>query len=115
MVAKPPLPTSRMLAVPAPWIFSMPESVSVPSETPMVTMKWPTPSDATIPEVMVLVYCAVSVPLPQISVSLPPPPVRMFVAAVAGDGVDAAVAGAVDVAGAGQRQVLDVGRQRVVG
>ena len=46
------------------------------------------------------------------SVSLPPPPVRMLLP-VAGDDVGVAVAGAVDVAAAGQGQVLDVGAERV--
>ena len=41
--------------------------------------------------------------------------VERVVAAVAGDDVGIAVAGAVDVGAAGQGQILDVGRQRVVG
>ena len=39
--------------------------------------------------------------------------VEHVVAGVAGEGVVEGVAGAVDVAGAGQRQVLDVGAERV--
>ena len=67
-----------MLAVPAPSIFSMPESVSVPSAPPVATTKWPAPSSVTIAAVIAAVYAAVSVPPPPTSVSAPPPPVRVL-------------------------------------
>ena len=46
-------------------------------------------------------------------VSLPAAAVQNVVAGVAGECVVQRVAGGVDVAGAGQRQVLDIGAQRV--
>jgi hypothetical protein len=63
-----------MLGVPAPSIFSTPESVSVPSLPPVATTKWPAPS-SVMPEVLIVaVYAAVSIPLPPTIVSLPPRP-----------------------------------------
>ena len=52
-------------------------------------------------------------PAPPIIVSLPAAAVQHVVAGVAGQRVVQRVAGGIDVAGAGQRQVLDVGAQRV--
>ena len=92
----------------------MPDRVSVPSAPPVVTVKWPAPSGGHHRRgdgAGVLRRVDAETADQRIGAAAAGEDV---VAAVAGDDIGERVAGAVDVAGAGQRQVLDVGRQRVV-